>query len=322
MVVDSRLKNLSYLLVILSSIPVAWLFSQRTAGRALSEYVYWLTQLWVPPILLTLLLALVLSFGYYLLSKSLLKTLGLQFLVYLLPSLGGIPIRLVGGYTLGALVFSITFLSGRYIEWLMEDWEMLLSFGADTEELRVSAMASLMELLLPIPLGLGYFVLLFYWSSGGKLFGNPLPFYLLLPFLLGAAVAVAVSFADPKPSKEKETFSETFLILRTQMVVGDSFTRELLNEDDRSITLGLIGGTPVRRPVLMKLKWTNRIPNIVVLRSPWESSILVKKKEWVEKGRRYVLFINSEVKSRAPSSQDTSSAPLSAPRSLFPLKQV
>ncbi len=39
------------------------------------------------------------------------------------------------------------------------------------------------------------------------------------------------------------------------------------------------------------MEWSESIPEVVVLRSPWETKILTKKKEWVEGNKKYLLFM-------------------------------
>ncbi|NJE04489.1 hypothetical protein [Thermococcus sp. MV11] len=287
---ELSLRRVEYLLVAVSSLPLAWLFSHRTGGFLVSAYLHELIGVWIPPFPLLLLVSALLSLGLYLFAESALKTVGIQFALYLLPSLYGLPVGLLTGYTLGGVLYITVLLIVSHIDWITQESETALRAGISREELESSALSAIKEALFPVPLGAGYLFLVLRWSSWAELPERAFPFYLLTPFLLGAAVAVASSFSRAKGEKLEDA-SETFLVLRTYMTAGDSFTVEYLGRDERGITLGLMGGSPVKRPVLLRLGWEEGVPAVVVLRSPWETRILTKEKEWVEGGKRYVLFM-------------------------------
>ena len=278
-------RRIEYSLVVISSLPLSWLLSNSHAGAAVSSYIYKVVGLWIPSFPLLALIVTSISAGLYVLGRTPLRVIGFQLGLYLLPALVGLPVKLLTGYTLGGVVYTGSLMLAKYIEWI--SWEMP---GVSREELESAGVSAIGEVLLPIPLGLGYFFLLFSRSSWAKLPINTFPFYFLLPFLVGAVVAVAFSFSG-EPKESPENVSQTFIVLRTHMTAGDSFTIEYLDKDTGGTTLGLVGGSPVKRPLLLKMEWSESIPEVVVLRSPWETKILTKKKEWVEGNKKYLLFM-------------------------------
>lgn len=278
-------RHIEYFLVIVSSLPLAWLLSNDNIGVAVSSYLYEVVGLWVPSLPLLALMLASISLGFYVFGWTPMRIIGFQLGLYLLPALEGLPVKLLTGYTLGGVTYTGSLMLAEYLEWISHEIP-----GVSKDEFESAEIFAVREVLLPVPLGLGYFFLLFTWSSWAKFPRNTLPFYFLLPFLVGAAVAVASSFSG-EPRGDSKNASQVFLVLRTHMTAGDSFTVEYLGRDERGVTFGLVGGSPVKRPLLLKMEWDEGIPGVVVLRSPWETKILTKKGEWVEGNKKYVLFM-------------------------------
>ncbi|WP_258083894.1 hypothetical protein [Thermococcus thermotolerans] len=279
------LRHVEYSIVIISTLPLAWLLSHGNMGIALSLYVYRVIGVWIPSFLLMLPVLALISLGFYILGGTPLKIVVFHFGLYILPALWGLPVNLLTGYTLGGVIYTGSLMLAKYIEWISHDIP-----GVSRDEFDSAGISAIREVIFPIPLGMGYFFLLFSWSSWARLPANVFPFYFILPFLVGAAVAVVSSFSG-ELRESPINAPQTFLVLRTHMTAGDSFTIEHLGRDERGVTFGLVGGSPVERPILLKMEWDEGLPEVIVLRSPWETKILTKKREWVEGNKRYVLFM-------------------------------
>lgn len=277
---------LEYSIALSSPLPLAWLLSEGRVGTEVSSQIYGVIGLWVPPVILLALVFSPLSAGLYYLWRRLPVMVGLEFGLYLFPGLLGLPLKLVPGYTLGFLAYTVFLLLAGYLE-----WSSALIPGVSRRELGEVTLSALGEVLFSMAVGMAFFFLLFAQSSWAREPPQMFPFYLLLPFLAGATVAVVLAFqVEPGGNrKPPENPSRTFLVLRAYMTAGDSPRIERLG-DNGWVTLELIGGSPLKRPILLKLEWDGEVPETITLRSPWETRVLTKKREWVKGDGRYVLF--------------------------------
>ncbi len=171
--------------------PLAWLLSEGRVGTEVSSQIYGVIGLWVPPvILLALVFSPPLSAGLYYLWRRLPVMVGLEFGLYLFPGLLGLPLKLVPGYTLGFLAYTVFLLLAGYLEWSSALSPPVFP-GGSWGEVTLSALG---EVLFSMAVGMAFFFLLFAQSSWAREPPQMFPpFYLLLPFLAGATVAVVLA---------------------------------------------------------------------------------------------------------------------------------
>jgi len=288
------------LAVSLSLLPLAWLASLTDVVRFISEAAGVWLGIPVPSLPLGIVLVIVPALVYVYLTGDPLKPFLLALVLYLLPAIFGIDFNLLDRYVPGAIMLFTGFLLALFITWLERDAGVV--GGDEGERLFISA---LREVLAPLPLGVIVTALLLWLSSLGERPQSVLPPALLLPLLLFAAVAFALRFREDKREPLKPA-KATYLILRAAMKAGDSFILDVLERTERSVTFTLSGGFPVDRPVLLKVAWKGRPPEVVVLTSPWDTRTLLKAGELRKGEEMYLLYLPT---SRAPSSPGIPSAP-------------
>ncbi|WP_297521302.1 hypothetical protein [Thermococcus sp.] len=217
--------------------------------------------------------------------------------LYVLPYLGGVPLEEVPFVTLSAIPLGVSIVFVPYAHSLQSRMESL-GRGYPQEELENLMERELKIIFLSMLPGAMLLVYLLYSTSLGR---NPIglfPTYLTVIFAL--LIGVIISALE----REEGTASKTVLVFRTYMTVGDSFRVKEGSIWENGFEIILEGGSPVKRTVLLSFPSDN-VPEYVVIRSPWDSKFLTKKKESVENGARYVVFSTS----RAPSFPDSASAP-------------
>jgi len=301
------LRSIETFSLLTGSALMAWSVSHTWVGGLVDE----LLPLKAHPVpsMVMFLLSLTASFAVLLFAEDVFPTVVFQFSMFVLPTLWGVHISDLRGYTLGGVAFSLLLIATYYAR--------VAGNGKRTVELPPSVVLGVLEeLKMPVLVGLLFTALPLWWSGFGESPSNPLPLPLLLPLAFLGAFAIAAGYSGSSGAPE-EAPSLTVAVIRTFMTAGDSFEVEKAESGENSLTLVLKGGSPSRRPILMTLK-LDEPPKMITLRSAWESRLLFKKYEWTEGGIKYVLYSNS--KSRAPSLTDTPSAPQSAPQSLFPSK--
>ena len=292
-------RALRLVLPVMAAVPLSWSLSKTWVGELVLELFNSMAGTTLSPVLPTLFLGGLLTLVGILAIEGTFKLVTLQFLMFFLPTLWGTPLSALRGYTLGGAFFSIALIAAYYL-----DSPSLRSKFPGLSPAPI--VETLRALLIPLFVGIAFLVLILYWSDLGTDPRNALPLWALLPLLFGVTFLVATGYSmhGEKPDGGKDVPYK--LVLRTVMTAGDTFKVEPLGEDARSVTLTLTGGSPIKRPILMTLE-VDWVPALVVLRSPWETKVLTKKHEWVEKGVRYVVY--SDTTSRAPSSPDSASAP-------------
>ncbi|WP_157727158.1 hypothetical protein [Thermococcus siculi] len=301
------LRSIGALLLLVGSVLMAWSVSHTWVGELVGELVP--LKAHIVPALVMFLLSLTVSFAVLIFVGNVFPTVVFQFSMFVLPTLWGVRISDLRGYTLGGVAFSVLLILAYYAQ--------ATGKGKRTVEMPSSVVLDVLkELKVPILVGLLFTALPLWWSGFGESPSNSLPIPLLLPLAFLGAFAIAAGYSGSSNTPE-EAPSLTIAVIRTFMTAGDSFEVEKAENGEGSLTVVLKGGSPSKRPILMTLEF-DEPPGMIVLRSAWESRMLFKKYEWIEGGIRYVLY--SDSKSRAPSSQDTSSVPPSAPQSLFPSK--
>ncbi|NJE04982.1 hypothetical protein E3E36_02220 [Thermococcus sp. M36] len=300
---------LRVILPVSGSIPLAWSLSHTWVGGLAGEVSLRVFDSYFPLVSL-LIIILPISMVASLVLENGFTLAAFQFALFLLPTLWGVRLSALKGYTLGGIVFSLLLLAMYYIEWL--------ALGGETVRIPPSIiLATLDELKVPVLVGLLFTVLPLYWSGLGESPSNAIPFSLLLPLAFIGAFAIAAGYSSHSSGTEGNVAS-TVIVLRTFMTAGDSFEIKDMKSEEGLVTLALTGGSPSKRPILMTLKQNGEPPRVIILRSPWESKMLFKKYEWMEGRTRYLVYSDSRF--RAPSSPDNASAPRSAPQSLFPSK--
>ncbi|WP_297065286.1 hypothetical protein [Thermococcus sp.] len=216
--------------------------------------------------------------------------------LYVLPYLGGVPLEEVPFVTLSAIPLGVSIVLIPYVHSLHSRMKSL-GLGYPQEELENLMERELKTIFLSMLPGAMLLVYLLYSTSLGR---NPVG---LFPTYLSVLFALLIGVVMSTLEKKGGTASKTVLVLRTYMTVGDSFRVKEGSIWENGFEIILEGGSPVKRTVLLSFPSDN-VPEYVVIRSPWGSKFLTKKKESVENGVRYVVFSTSH----APSSQDIPSA--------------
>ncbi|WP_457742705.1 hypothetical protein [Thermococcus sp.] len=254
--------------------------------------------LYIPPEVISFITLFALSLYFYRV-----KGMGLPVIVtvlavlYVLPYIGGVPIDKVPFVVLTAIPLGVSIVFVPYAHSLRFRIKSLgKSYLPDElEDLMERELKTILISMLP---GAMLLVYLLYSTSLGK---NPVglfPTYTVVLFAL--LIGVVLSTLEGR----KENASKTVLVFRTYLTAGDSFRVKIGSVWENGFELLLEGGSPVKRTVLLSFP-SEKVPEYVVIRSPWDSKFLTKKKENVENGVRYVVFTTS----RAPSSEGIPSAP-------------
>jgi len=217
--------------------------------------------------------------------------------LYVIPYLGGVSPGKVPFVTLTALPLGVSIVFTPYAHSLQY---RLKNLGQKYphDELDGLMEKELKTIILSMLPGAMLLVYLFYSTSLGR---NPIG---LFPTYLAVLFALLIGIILSTLDSGEENNSKTVLVLRTYMTAGDSFRVKQGSIWENGFEILLEGGSPVKRTVLLSFSSDN-VPEYVVIRSPWDSKFLTKKKESVENGVRYIIFSTS----RAPSSQDIPSAP-------------
>jgi len=216
--------------------------------------------------------------------------------LYVLPYLGGVPLEEVPFVTLSAIPLGVSIVLIPYAHSLRSRMESL-GRGYPQEELENLMERELKTIFLSMLPGAMLLVYLLYSTSLGR---NPIG---LFPTYLSVLFALLIGVIISALERNEGTASKTVLIFRTYMTAGDSFRVKGGSIWENGFEIILEGGSPVKRMVLLSFP-SESVPEYVVIRSPWDSKFLTKKKESVENGVRYIVFSTS----RAPSSQDIPSA--------------
>ncbi len=291
------LRRLSYLALGLASLSVA--LSYPSLFGNISTFVDEKLGLYIPPILLSFLGFLSLALNLFeRKGLSLPLTVGIMSAIYILPYIGGVSVGKIPYVALSALPLSLAIVMAPYLHFLLErekafqelpegEWEEVIR-----EELRTF-------LLSMVPGGILLVYLLYSTALGTRPFA-------LLPAYSVPLLAISLGLLLASVDRVETSAKKTVLVMRAYLTAGDSFEVRRGSIYEKGYELLLVGGTPVKRPVLIRIEDEN-VPDYILLKSPWESLVLVKKGEVVEGNTRYVIFRPSTF--RAPSSQGTSFAP-------------
>jgi len=288
------------LAVLVSLLPLAWLASLTGVLQLLAQTVEAQLGIPVPPLLAGIVIVLVPAFAYTYITGDLFKLFLAALALYLLPAIFGMDFDLLDRYVPGAIVLFTGFLLALFIAWIERDLGYVRN-----EEREGLLILALREVLMPLLLGILLTVPLLWRSSFGKHPRNLLPLAFLPPLLLFATMTFALRFRRDHNEVPRSP-KKSYLILRTAMKAGDSFVIDIQERTERSVTFALSGGFPAHRPVLLKIEWNNEPPEVVVLRSPWDTKILLKAGELRKGEEDYFLYLPT---SRAPSSLGIFSAP-------------
>jgi len=289
--------RLSYIVLGLASLSVA--FSYPSLLGDISTLVAEKLGIYVPPILLSFLVFLSLTLTLFeRRGFSLPLTVGVMSALYILPYIGGVPVERVPYVALSALPLSLAIVMAPYLHFLLgrekalqglpeSEWNAVVR-----EELRVF-------LLSMVPGGMLLAYLLYSTALGTR----PIA---LLPTYVVPVIALSIGLLLASVDRTEKPIEKTVLVMRGYLTAGDSFEVRRGSLYERGYELLLVGGTPVKRPVLISIEAEN-VPHYVLLKSPWDKLFLVKKGEVVEGNTRYVIFLPST--SRVPSFPDSASAP-------------
>ncbi|WP_297508934.1 hypothetical protein [Thermococcus sp.] len=290
------LRRLSYLTLGLASLSVA--LSYPSLLGHISTFVAEKLGLYIPPILLSFLGFL--SFALHLFERkgfSLPLTVGIMSALYILPYIGGVSVGKIPYVALSALPLSLAIVMAPYLNFLLEREKAL--HGLPEREWEAVVREELRTFLLSmVPGGILLVYLLYSTTLGTR------PFALLPTFsipLLVLSLGLLLASVDGVETPAEKTV----LVIRAYLTAGDSFEVRRGSLYEKGYELLLVGGTPVKRPVLIRIEDEN-VPDYIILKSPWENLFLAKRSEVVEGNTRYVIFLPST--SRAPSSQGISSA--------------
>uniref|UniRef100_UPI0026322090 hypothetical protein n=1 Tax=Thermococcus sp. TaxID=35749 RepID=UPI0026322090 len=172
--------------------------------------------------------------------------------VYLIQAVFGVPFAVLGHYVTGFVVLFTGFIILLILGWVEE------SAGPDPSNDGI-VVESLAEALTPLPVAFMFIAVLLGWSSFGSSPRAFLPFAFLVPLLIGAVVVLALL---AEKHEEEPSGKRTYLVIRTAMKVGDSFSLDVREMSERSVTFDLSGGSPVHRPVLLKVPWEGSPPSV------------------------------------------------------------
>ncbi|WP_297501708.1 hypothetical protein [Thermococcus sp.] len=289
-------KELSYLALGLASLSVA--FSFPLLFKGISSLVAEKLGPYIPPLLISFLGFLLLALTLFeRKGRSLSFTVGVMSVLYVLPYIGGVPVGKIPYVALSAIPLSLAIVMAPYLSFLSVREKAL--HGPPEAEWNAVVREELKTFLLSMIPGGMLLVYLLYSTALGTAPFALLPSYFLPLIALSLGLLLASVDRSEKPA------NKTVLVVRGHLLAGDTFEVRRGSIYENGYELLLVGGTPVRRPVLMRIE-DEKIPEYILLKSPWDNLFLTKKGEVVEGSTRYVIFLPST--SRAPSSQGISSA--------------